>query len=268
MITIKTLGTNGRFGNQIFQRAFGLGFARKYGHDFASPQDWIGRKIWKILDEPIETLEIQDFPRTSNDEIPAEAKARFILDNYGGLDLFGYWQFQDAVNFYTKKDIGHWFQWQDWVKEIIEAKKAAKTADGTKIIAIHARRGDYVNQTHCYCNIKDESFLRAITLIPDHQNCRTIWLTEENPSNSYNIPQELSFIDDFTTMLTADYIIRSNSTFSLVAGWFSNAEIYSPVVGDRVGWKDVEFVKGNFPKCASSVYHPASILTDVELPNE
>ena len=46
-------------------------------------------------------------------------------------------------------------------------------------------------------------------------------------------------------MINAKVLLRSNSTFGFWAGFFNGSDVYSPVVQGKVGFNDVEFVKGN-----------------------
>ncbi|MBK6741631.1 MAG: hypothetical protein IPG66_01110 [Hydrogenophilales bacterium] len=48
VLTISSLGRLGRFGNTLFQVCTGLALARKLGAELQVPDDWIGRKIFKV----------------------------------------------------------------------------------------------------------------------------------------------------------------------------------------------------------------------------
>jgi hypothetical protein len=52
-------------------------------------------------------------------------------------------------------------------------------------------------------------------------------------------------VNDFFLMMKCKNLFRANSTFSWWAATLGDAQVFSPVVGQRTGWLDVEFVEGN-----------------------
>lgn len=249
------LGQNGRWGNQIFQIMFGMGLAQKLGVDLEIPQDWLG---WDVFNLPsfvkpassvVETTAPLDYIPTADD-----------LADHGSIKLYGYWQNQASLDLYSVRNVREWLQFKPWVLEMFARKSSAKR------IVVHKRRGDYVRQPNHYCSITDASFDRAVEHVKaKYGEASVIEITEENPTrNAYCEAFGLDFLADFMLMVNADYLVRSNSTFSLVAGWFSDVKVFAPLVTDKLGWQDVDFVEGNWPRCADSKYHPV-VLTDLHL---
>jgi hypothetical protein len=252
VLTISTLGHNGRFGNQLFQLATGLGLARKLGVDIEIPADWIGRKIFKIN---LPAIKQNPSVRAPLDFLPTEKE----FSSFDRIDLYGYFQYQNAVDLYSRKDIREWFQFQDWV-----LKKFHKS---DKTIVEHIRRGDYVSQPHLYCSISDESY-KKLEEINGWDSNLIQKITEENPvRDKFCESIGIGFLPDFMLMVNSDILVRSNSTFSFWGGVFSHAEVWAPLVEDKVGWQNVEFVKGNWPRFADSKHHPVQ-LTDLHLREE
>ena len=62
VILMSTLGSNGRFGNQIFQYAFLNIYAKKYDLDIKTPS-WIGHDLFGHHDSPI----VQKFREVRDD---------------------------------------------------------------------------------------------------------------------------------------------------------------------------------------------------------
>lgn len=264
-LSIRTLGREGRWGNQLFAVAFGLGLARKFSCPLILPDDWIGRKIFKndipgVIWESYGKLQSQfhfgQLQTTYIDNIPSESQ--FYKSQQ--IDLFGYWQFQDCLDLYTEEDVRNWFKWHEWVKE-----KFPFTANTD--IVVHKRRGDYVRQPHLYCNILNESFDKATHLIlKDSPDSRIVVLEEENPEkDEYCDRENIGFLPDFMRMVHAKYVVRSNSTFSWWPTVFGKNQVVAPLVEDNVGWYNPEWVMGNWPRMADSKYHPNSKLTDLYL---
>ena len=252
ILTCKTMGCGGRFGNQMFALATGLGLARKLGVQLQIPADWIGRKIFKINLPGIEDKHAVQAPL---DFLPTEKE----FSSFDRIDLYGYFQYQEAMNLYSRKDILEWFPFQEWV-----LKKFPKS---NKPIIEHIRRGDYVSQPMRYCSISDESYSRLESSRGwnlDHIHK----ITEENPTKDQfceNI--SIGFLPDFMLMVNSNILVRSNSTFSFWGGVFSKGEVWAPLVEDKIGWQTVEFTKGNWPRFADSKYHPVK-LTDLHLREE
>ena len=70
----------------------------------------------------------------------------------------------------------------------------------------------------------------------------------------------LPFLEDFILMMNADVVLRANSSFSWWAATLGRGRILSPLVEDRTGMQDVEFVEGNWPKMVNS-----HNITDLQL---
>ena len=61
--------------------------------------------------------------------------------------------------------------------------------------------------------------------------------------------KKISWLPDFLKIMFARKIFRSNSSFSLWAGWLSNAEVFAPWLHEYSYGKEVDFnfVEGNHP---------------------
>src|SRR5262245_49493375 len=96
VVQCTTLGSFGRFGNQLFQYAFARAYAERYGALLEVP-DWIGRRLFGVTDPyPSRAL-----PRTAQDCIP-----------WGevNIDLFGYFQKRECLSILSRDRLRRWFR--------------------------------------------------------------------------------------------------------------------------------------------------------------
>jgi len=224
IIQFTQLGKFGRFGNQMFQYAFARAYAEKYGCILEIPT-WVGEKIFKnVSHSPIS----KHCPRTSLDEI-----------KWGqvNIDLFGYFQKKEFIDILSEAKLREWFVLQDkWLEFFINLK--------TYAIA-HLRRGDYQTlYADVFCIISKESYQRAFKKF-GVQEQSVYWRAEESQVKWRYIDDDILFLPDFFEMMNVQHLFRANSTFSFWAGFFNKNKVYSPVVGNKVGVNDVEFVEGN-----------------------
>ena len=244
IIQFTQLGKFGRFGNQVFQYAFARAYAEKYNCTLEIPS-WIGEKIFKNVSHPPISKHLK---RTPLDE---------VLWGEVNIDLFGYFQKSHHLDVLSEYKLRKWFTFQDkWLERYTEVND----------IVAHLRRGDYEkNYSGNFCIVTKESYIQACQKYGLDYNC-VQWLSEENPTvdsgtnvNYKNTNNSMygsgmyedngvSFLPDFFKMINAKVLLRANSTFSFWAGFFNKNKVYSPAVGNKVGFDDVEFVEGNHPQ--------------------
>ena len=227
IVQCTTLGSFGRFGNQLFQYAFARAYAERHDALLEVP-DWVGRRIFG-LDDPYPS---RNLPRTAEDVVP-----------WGGvdIDLFGYFQRTDCLAMLSREKLRAWFR----IRPELEARVDLPSEP---YIAAHLRRGDYAScYASVYCVVSRESYLKACQRFGLDAG-RLIWISEEAP-RSCGEP-EFPFLADFVLLKHAQVLLRGNSTFSFWAGVLSDGRIFSPVVNGLRGEHDVPFVPGNRPRCA------------------
>lgn len=231
IITLRRLGTFGRFGNAMFQYAFARAYAEKYNAVLQTPE-WIGQKIFNISDPPIQN---HNLPQTTCDVVPW---------GQTNIDLLGYFQHKMFLDIMTRSWLKKVFTIQDrWLKHFEKPMNY--------YIGAHVRKGDYGGLTSIFAIIKEISYINACDKFGlDSQ--KLIWVTEENPTcNKIMEDEGIPFLYDFLTLMHANVILRGNSTFSWWAATLSDAKIYSPNVGDNRGECEVDFIEGNWPKIAN-----------------
>lgn len=259
ILTLRSLGKLGRFGNQLFQLCTGLALARHLGAELRIPADWPGYRLFQLRLPPID---LAPAVRTARDHLPSAAD----LDRYGSIDLYGFWQFQESLDLYTVDDARRWLRFQDWVHDHF-ARSSARPS-----IAIHIRRGDYLSPRNAgrYCCVNRESYYRCLheQVLPGYRagEVDVVEVSDEKPQTDSRCEAiGAGFLPDFMTLVNADALIRSNSTFSFWAGVLGSSRVYAPLVGDHVGPSDVPFVQGNHPRFASQKHFPNFRHTDLRL---
>lgn len=251
IVQCSCIGNFGRFANSALQFCFAKAYAEKYDAVLQIPEDWYGRKLFKNV-ENIEPI-VSKLPKMELDYIP-KGKVN--------IDLFGYFQHKEAFEFLSLEKIREYLQFKDEWIEMFPKKISF-------YIACHLRIGDYLDKySHVYCIPSKKSYIQAImkatgstyeSIAYGSFGRNTVfWISEENPQLHSECPY--AFLPDFFTLMNADILFRANSTFSVLASILGQNETYSPLVEHTTGIANVEFVKGNWPKCLGS-YGPNSKYT-------
>lgn len=211
VVTVSCLGGFGRWGNQLFQYAFARAYAESIGAELLIPPYWVGRQLFKNIRERV-GIAPQHWKRT---ETP---------DGRTEIDLWGYFQRPEHMALLSKKKLQEWFEPSDHMKK-----------EGHQLV-FHKRRGDYLHNGS-YAIITDESYNKGA------RNFGYDPLTAKMFSDETS--GEDKQYDDFFEMAASKIIFRANSSYSFWAGVLCKGKVYSPVVEDRTGWIDCDFVEGN-----------------------
>ncbi|MGE4312214.1 hypothetical protein [Desulfovibrio sp.] len=133
-VTMQSLGSNGRFGNQIFQYAFIRFYARMHELQHQVPP-WEGQNIFDLEDPPISV----DFPQlkvASKTELD-QACANGPLYN---VDFWGYFQETDYFS-HNKRFFYSLFQPKKEIQQYLD--QCWKDLEKHEVIGLHLRYGDY-----------------------------------------------------------------------------------------------------------------------------
>lgn len=210
IVTVSCLGNNGRFGNQLFQYAFAKAYAQSIDAELQTP-DWIGRHIFKNINEKIMTNLAGPSTEFPNGE--------------GNIDLSGYFQQPEHLNFLSRKELKEWFTFKDPSYNIPKYD-----------VVLHKRRGDYLSFPEVFAIISDESY--NVALINNKLDINSALVLDDSR------PPYL-LLHDFQVIMNCNKFFRSNSTFAWWASTLGDCETYSPVVKDYIGLVDVNFTMGN-----------------------
>lgn len=241
----------GGFGNQLHQYAAARKYAELVGARLEIPPDWRTREIFGITD-PVWS---RDLP-----EVNDGSAGTGPTIEWGQVDvrLSGYFQTQEWIGRLSRAELRRWLV----VRPDLE-RAFSYYLRGRSYTAAHLRRGDYVNHP-LYCTVSESSYVRAARKIGLHID---EWARQESPrlmASGYD--PSFSFLADWLCLTRASTLFRANSTFSWWAAALGDADVYAPVVEDRVGEHDVEFVRGNWPRCADTSRVGVRV-TDLYLPD-
>jgi hypothetical protein len=221
----------GRFGNQLFQYAVARKYAELHGARLETP-DWVGRRLFDLDDPPIS----RPLSQMAMNHLP-----------WGrvDIDLFGYFQFQEAVERLSVNELRRWFAFRsEWLSRFERPKPY--------YIAANLRRGDYLEFDRYFAIVTKQSYVSACEKFGLDVDAM-IWVCEEfRQPNPVWDESGLGFVADFLTVMHADVVLRANSTFSWWAALLGQGQVFSPLVGDRTGYQTVEFVEGNWPRICDS----------------
>lgn len=227
IIQCTDLGEIGRFGNQMGQYAVALAYARLTKSVLQVPK-WIGQDIFEGLDDPQPD---RTLPQGQLDVLPWPKV---------NVDLHGWFRYQDAMQPWSYAELKKAFRIRDKWKNLFP-KRPGRT------VVAHVRRGDYLNVNVCLIDVA-AYWRQAQRLGIDPQDI--VWVSDsiKRPQHP-DVPPHLDFLGDFMELVNADVILRANSSFSYWGAALSNAEIWSPVVDERVGFQhDIPWIRGNSPK--------------------
>ena len=228
MISFNSLGKSGRLGNQMFQYAALRGIASKHGYSYSIPYSLF---VNPWTDHQLNTcfkLNKNIVYGTTNNKTINESS--FSFDEYifnncpDNIDISGYFQ--------TEKYFAH-------IKnEIIKDFTFRINFDKpfNEYIALHIRRGDYINQPnyHPVCSI--DYYMNALSIIQD--DIPTVifsddinWCKENIKANIYM--ENTTNIQDLYLMTQATHNVIANSSFSWWGAWLNqnpNKIVVSPKV--------------------------------------
>lgn len=222
MITFTRLGQKGRLGNQMWQIASTMGIAARWDLLPFFPQ-WeyhnhfpnFVRGRYEYLEKP-DNLTEYAYEGTEYRDI--------ILDDRHNWDLNGY--FQSEKYFWDIKErIAHLFKTNSM--EIISPS-----------VAIHVRRGDYVERSHHHRNLGLEYYQEAMKLFPgakfdifsdDINFCRKwFWYGP-------NYIEPASPVSDLAFMASHTGFIIANSSYSWWAAWLAE-QLHGAIIVAPTEW--------------------------------
>lgn len=137
-VSMRSLGANGRFGNQLLQYAFLRLYARQ--HDLvAQSHDWIGRDLFGC-DDP---FPVREFASLDESQVDLFASLNGQGPVYANHDLSGYFcghtaQWQDR-----KAAFRALFQLRPAIRSWLQPAMAELATRGRTLVGVHIRRGDF-----------------------------------------------------------------------------------------------------------------------------
>lgn len=207
MITFSNLGNYGRLGNQLFQIATTISYAKKYKQDYCFPKFSYYNDFncnFKIFDIEINTRlnEIDNL-----NYYPIQS----YFPQMGNVDLNGY--FQSEKYFENAK------------KEILDIFKTEET--NLNIGGLHLRRGDYINLQNYHPLQSLEYYKKGMDLLGfDHYYCFSDdiqWCKENFKDARLEFIEGTNEIQDLKLMMKCKGAVIANSSFSWWGAYLSES---------------------------------------------
>ncbi|WP_455780130.1 alpha-1,2-fucosyltransferase [Desulfovibrio piger] len=236
IVTMRTLGDNGRFANQVFQYSFLYFYTKKYKMELQTPH-WIGEELFGFKNNPI----CRDFARIIINK-KSELDQICQFEPIGDIDFWGYFQ-----------DILYYIDYKDEFQKLftpIEKIKSPLTNQWSSllskdIIGLHLRYGDY-GYGHFYETPLDvvlekieerwEHFQSPVLYIAtdDLRVCKKFKKFSPLTSRDIfsNIPCPSFYLDFWALSNINKTLITSNSSFSFAAAMLNmyNPEMFRPSI--------------------------------------
>lgn len=227
VITMSTLGKNGRFGNQLFQYAFLKTYALRYQCIVQTPV-WIGQHLFGLKDYPniiplpmvkqeSEKLELDPIPHTP------------IVN----VDFWGYFQYHTSYYAPYKEYIRSLFKPIFPIQVLMNEGVSRLRSRGNTVVGFHFRRGDYEDYddkiffcapTAWYKEWLEENWSKLdspVLFIASDELEKVLGdFQEYNPVTSDDLGISLPlapYYPDFYFLSQCDIVLISNSSFSFAA---------------------------------------------------
>jgi hypothetical protein len=232
VVSMSTLGSNGRFGNQLFQWAF----LKLYGlrsNCRVQTGYWVGNDLYNARAEPAyPKLRRQVFLEFNG----IERTLWYMSEPPINLDFHGFFQEISPKWRRHKKLFQLLFKPHAELTEPIEGWLAAHIPAGSTTVGIHIRRGDYLVYDH-----QKAPWFRPIPVEWYRDLLQRLWPTLERPAlifasdepglvqqfQDFNpvvlparelVDKAISFFPDFHALCRCDVLTVINSSFSHMAG--------------------------------------------------
>ena len=245
VISMSSLGSNGRFGNQLFQYLYLWSVARVQNAIIQVPQ-WIGNDLFSLENTPtclsFPIIKEKAYHNIGEFSTDLTIDPNILLEhnpNLPNMDLWGYFQLHTS-KYATNQDlIQDLFSFKPDLKNKLDNFIEKLKFDNKKIIAVHLRRGDYGYSSfyRAPCSWY-ENWLSNLNL--NYEEYRVYVCSES--ANDYSsrfagfdvvnfdffgiVPDSsLSTLIDFYIMVNADILGISNSSFSFFASLLNKSAI-------------------------------------------
>lgn len=240
----------GGLGNLLFQIYFGYVIAIKYNLELCIKVDQKDEKRESVFGYYLfDNITRIKFDKPTSDYHIIREKEKHYVDFISNIPvnknvyLFGF--FQSSLFFRDYIDhINNYLNFEIKDIAIYIYQKIKQEHNNKKLIAIHIRGGDYKELSHYHTNLNITYYISALTKIKCNNGIRILFTDDIKYASNmiktlYNqyindliakyIPIEYEYLKDHPELSLFilscfDNIICANSTFSLWASYFSNAE--------------------------------------------
>lgn len=223
----------GRLGNSMWQVANSIGYARKYGYEWAADESNGHGEPYSAIHKVFPNLPKQRFGGGVRYH---EHNNAFCEQHKTHLDLchFDYHEIPDLgpnvslTGFYQS-----WKYFEHCKDEVKEVFKLPHVVGYEYHISIHVRRGDYVQHSGSFPPITEryvESALKNIFLLSGYSKCLVFsddieWCKQTFKHDmlfTYEFSEGKTELEDLSLMASCDHHIIANSSFSWWAAYLGH----------------------------------------------
>ena len=225
-LVMSTLGSNGRFGNQLLQYILLRALGEVHKLTVEAPE-WLGRWLFDLSDPyPGSPL-----PVLAED---GDNLACLMLEKAGPTalmdrDIWGYGCYHTRFYRPHRELMQRLFSPGEWLRPRTEATVQKIAAKGKTLVALHLRRGDFGQGP--FWIAPEAWYLEWLKMVWLHLEHPVLYVASDDPAlfrkfaayspiTATAIGAPLvgaEFYDDFHVLTQANYLAISNSTFSFVA---------------------------------------------------
>ena len=226
-ITMSTLGSNGRFGNQLLQYTVLRVLGMVHELTVEAP-DWIGRWLFDLSD-PYPAAPLPGL-REEGDNLALLLLQKTRSKTLADCDIWGYGCYHTRFYKPHRDLIRCLFTPGGHIRPRTAAAMVKITAKGKTLVALHLRRGDFGYGP--FWIAPETWYLDWLQILWPQLDQPVLYVASDDPNIFHKfaayapltaadfgppIPGA-EFYDDFHMLTQADYLAISNSTFSFCAG--------------------------------------------------
>ena len=232
MISCQTIGTNGRFGNQMFQYATLYALGKELHYEVGVPYNQRNQndKLDFCLPDAFD-LSASDSSQNFMSSMYIEPHFNYDVNIHNipdNCDIRGYFQTEKYFKKYKKDLINKEFKFKQSIETQANELFAGKDCE---LVSLHMRLGDYLNVPECHPVCSIDYYKEALKLIPSDIQ---IILFSDDYGVANNIIKDLGrhvmmygsndkFLD-VCLMKKCEYHIIANSSFSWWGAWLANSK--------------------------------------------
>jgi len=237
MLANDDLGNLGRLGNQMFQYASLRGLASKHGYDYClPPRHVVATRDPNCISSDITMFECFRIPYAPRQitNFPKIMESSFNVDKnfwdkcHNNISLYGYFQSEKYFK-HIEDDIREAFTFVDEIR--IPSEEAFEENFGdTEVIAVHLRRGDYLNYPH-HPTQQMEYYEKGLAEMPDDIPVMVFsdgieWCKEQKlfQGDRFIFAEGNNTAVDLCLMSLCQYHVIANSSFSWWGSWLAKSK--------------------------------------------